>query len=225
MRDVKYSRDVLADAAIRATSLTRVLKNLGVESYSGGMSNYIRDRLKFFGIDTSHFVGRCHARGVPSTKKKKSASILKRIEGGYREKASLLRRALQEVGVPYQCAICSLANWEGKPLTLEIDHIDGDWRNNQRENLRFLCPNCHTQTPNYGNRGRLAFWEGNGSTLRSRWVRFPHLLLDKEGSIPSGPTAYAPWLGTMPEVSVNVFLGIRWGNGSIALAHSAQAGE
>ncbi|MGJ9421785.1 HNH endonuclease signature motif containing protein [Aeromicrobium sp. CF3.5] len=47
--------------------------------------------------------------------------------------------------------------WMGAPLTLEIDHIDGDFQNNQIMNLRFLCPNCHRLTPNFAGRGRGRF--------------------------------------------------------------------
>lgn len=62
----------------------------------------------------------------------------------------MLRRALLESGMPYECATCGInAMWRGQPLTLDIDHIDGDFLNNEIENLRFLCPNCHRQTPNF----------------------------------------------------------------------------
>lgn len=46
----------------------------------------------------------------------------------------------------HKCLWCRNNEWNGKPLTLELDHIDGDTSNNNRENLRFLCPNCHSQT-------------------------------------------------------------------------------
>lgn len=36
--------------------------------------------------------------------------------------------------------------WLGQPITLQIGHINGDWRDNRRENLRYLCPNCHALT-------------------------------------------------------------------------------
>lgn len=57
---------------------------------------------------------------------------------------------------PYCCAICGQGpEWNGKPLTLPIDHIDGNFKNNSPENLRFLCPHCHTQTETWGSK-RLA---------------------------------------------------------------------
>lgn len=47
------------------------------------------------------------------------------------------------------CLRCGLNEWLGELLTLELDHIDGDHENNARNNLRILCPNCHSQTPTY----------------------------------------------------------------------------
>lgn len=49
----------------------------------------------------------------------------------------------------YKCLHCEINNWQGKVINLEIDHIDGDHRNNKRENLRGLCPNCHSQTETF----------------------------------------------------------------------------
>ena len=52
----------------------------------------------------------------------------------------------------YACNVCSISEWNNKPIVLELDHIDGNNRNNLPTNLRLLCPNCHSQTPTF--RGR-----------------------------------------------------------------------
>lgn len=51
--------------------------------------------------------------------------------------------------IPYECAECNISEWNGQPLSLHLDHIDGDNSNNQLSNFRFLCPNCHSQTETY----------------------------------------------------------------------------
>ncbi|CAM5234122.1 HNH endonuclease signature motif containing protein [Streptomyces hirsutus] len=62
---------------------------------------------------------------------------------------------MSALGVPEQCTLCGTGSvWRGHSLPLEVDHVDGDWRNNRIENLRFLCPNCHSTTDNYRGRGK-----------------------------------------------------------------------
>ena len=49
-------------------------------------------------------------------------------------------------------AECGIAAWRGRPLALELHHINGDGRDNRLENLTLLCPNCHSQTDSWGGR-------------------------------------------------------------------------
>lgn len=60
----------------------------------------------------------------------------------------------------YKCSCCGLDKWLGESINLEIDHEDGNPYNNRPENLRWICPNCHSQTPTYKNRNK-----GNGRVL------------------------------------------------------------
>ena len=51
--------------------------------------------------------------------------------------------------IEYKCSCCGITEWNGKPLTLQLHHINGNNRDNRLENLTFLCPNCHSQTDNF----------------------------------------------------------------------------
>ena len=58
-------------------------------------------------------------------------------------------RLLKSEVLANQCSICSVSDWNGKSLNLELDHIDGNRQNHILSNLRLLCPNCHSQTDTY----------------------------------------------------------------------------
>ena len=74
---------------------------------------------------------------------------------GSKHARTILRKTiLQENLIPYKCAICGITEWQGKTLSLELDHINGENNDNRLENLRFLCPNCHSQTTTYGSRNQ-----------------------------------------------------------------------
>jgi len=63
-------------------------------------------------------------------------------------KSRLLRAGLLE----NRCSACGLTEWQGQPLTIHLDHINGARSDHRLENLRMLCPNCHSQTPTYAGR-------------------------------------------------------------------------
>jgi len=68
--------------------------------------------------------------------------------------STVRRRA--KLCIPYRCAMnCGTTeSWNGQKISLQLDHIDGCSYNHEKENLRWLCPNCHSQTANWGAKGR-----------------------------------------------------------------------
>lgn len=65
---------------------------------------------------------------------------------------SLKKILLRNNMIEYKCASCGLTEWNGKPIELQLHHIDGNPMNNNFENLQLLCPNCHSQTENFSSK-------------------------------------------------------------------------
>lgn len=146
----------LAPAVAKAKSLAGVLELLG-HANTGAARTRLKRGLDAYGLSTAHFTGQGHTQGAISPHRKPSSDILRRLEpGSTRTRTMLLRRALDDIGVPHICSTCGIGDtWQGKRLVLEIDHTSGDRLDNRRENLRYLCPSCHSQTETYSKRRRL----------------------------------------------------------------------
>jgi hypothetical protein len=141
----RYDRDRLSSLIKQSISFSDVCRLLNKKPVGGTITNMklMCDRM---GIDYSHMTGSAHNKGKPA---KNRIKALERLVMGdsmdHRVSASKLRKSLFELGVEYKCNCCGIVNWNGFPLVLEIDHIDEQYWNNTKENLQFLCPNCHAQ--------------------------------------------------------------------------------
>lgn len=74
------------------------------------------------------------------------------VNSSYANRLSLKKR-LYAMGVKEECSECGQGTeWNGKPITLQLDHINGIHNDNRLKNLRIICPNCHSQTETYSGR-------------------------------------------------------------------------
>lgn len=146
----------LKRAVAESVSIAGAMRALGLSPQSGYSRARVKELVKAHGISTAHFTGQGHGRGRPSAYRKTADEILRRLpDGAPRARREQLLRALGERGVAYECGICGTGEvWRGKRLVLEIDHVNGDRRDNRLGNLRFLCPNCHAATETWCGRNR-----------------------------------------------------------------------
>ena len=132
-------------------NISEVLFKLGysVEGNSWGFSQ-VRRRMDELHLSSSDFKGKSVLK--TNVKQIDPQKLLK--ENSKHQRTVLRRYVLTNNLIPYQCAICGISEWNNKTLSLELDHINGINNDNRLENLRFLCPNCHSQTTTYGSRIR-----------------------------------------------------------------------
>jgi 5-methylcytosine-specific restriction endonuclease McrA len=160
---VRWTNEVLRAAVASSTNMCEVLRRLGLEVV-GGQHTHISRRVKALGFDTSHFSAPPRTGDVRRLRPEEllvdqSQTLVRRIPG------ERLKRALIALGATERCALCSTGRtWRDRPLPLEVDHIDGNWRNNQPQNLRLLCPNCHSTTDTYRGRGKARRTPARGGT-------------------------------------------------------------
>ena len=147
----KYTLDQLKRAINEATSLRQVLLKLHVAPY-GGNYEILKKAISHYKLDTSHFNGQAWNKGKKMPAK---YSLTDYFENkipiqSYKLKNRLLDNKLFKP----VCSNCNNETWLNKPIPLELDHINGDNKDNRFENLRLLCPNCHALTPTYRSKNR-----------------------------------------------------------------------
>ena len=73
----------------------------------------------------------------------------------YYQTFKLNKRLLKEKIFKNECSICGISEWNNKKISMQLDHINGDSSDHKKENLRFLCPNCHSQTETYCGKNKM----------------------------------------------------------------------
>lgn len=149
----KLSDEQFVELLKKSSTISEVLFKLGytVKGNSWGYSQ-VKRRMDDLNLDYSIFKGKSAVIKTGRLNNVRKEDILK--ENCKHQRTVLRRYVIKNNLIPYKCAICGCTEWQGKTLSLELDHINGINNDNRLENLRFLCPNCHSQTSTYGSRNQ-----------------------------------------------------------------------
>lgn len=135
----EYTKDELIEIIGCCRNYKDIIETLKI---NGFYHKYLKKFVQENNIDISHF---SIAKPTKDTLQKKLVKGNKHIAGKDIKKYLIKNNIVTE-----KCDICNLPPiWNNKPLTLHLDHINGDHFDNRVENLRLVCPNCHTQTDTY----------------------------------------------------------------------------
>ncbi len=147
MRMRRYTDQQLEQAVRTSYTIRAVLDKIGLTP-AGGNYEMIQRRIGLLGLDTSHFLGSAILKGTThdyNTRPLGQVLVRRQVENTWRLKSRLLQEGLKQV----ICECCGATEWRGKPVPLELHHVDGDRTNNELSNIQLLCPNCHALTDNY----------------------------------------------------------------------------
>lgn len=162
MSNHSFTDEELTVAVEISSCILDVLENLGMRS-SGPNYSTIQNKIKDLNLSIEHWE---ETRTGPKGKRQSLDQILVK-DSSYQYSSSLKKRLLRAGLLEYRCYTCGINEWRGKDLTLEMDHANGDRRDNRMDNLRLLCPNCHAQTPTHSGRNGRANYGINEKLKRA----------------------------------------------------------
>ena len=143
----KFPDEKIVEAFHATQNMTQICEYLGLSKTNTRARVYMRGVLESHGLPKKS-VNPSHGAVRPIIPNEEFFSY-----GSNASSSNLRDRILKHGLMDFICAECGLRDeWNGKPIVLHMDHIDGDSKNNVLENLRFLCPNCHSQTDTYTGR-------------------------------------------------------------------------
>lgn len=154
---IKYTKEFLEKACKESTSYRQVLILSERCPDGGGNIKLLKEKIKEFNIDISHFTGQSwrKEKSLGGKEKYQLKDIL--VKDSKISQKTLRDYVIKYNVIEYKCAFCgNIGNWLNQKISLELDHINGINNDNRQENLRWLCPNCHSITDTYCGKNKKA---------------------------------------------------------------------
>lgn len=146
-----WSKEEFEEVVKSAKTIREVLRYFGLPSNQGHYNRMFHKSVQEFGTDITHIMESVKRREF--TKKIPIEELF--VANSHHEPKWLKKRLIQEGLMQDKCSKCGqLPIWFEQILVLQLDHINGDNADNRIENLRLLCPNCHSQTETFGGKNR-----------------------------------------------------------------------
>jgi predicted SprT family Zn-dependent metalloprotease len=145
-----FTDDEFIEIVKTSLNYSDVMRKVGLLCSGGSTFKTMKRRINELNLDTSHF------STTLSTNNQKYSMLEVLVQNSsYTNIHRLKQRLVREGYMKYECSICSnKGEWFGAKLSLQLDHINGINDDNRLENLRFLCPNCHSQTSTYAGKNK-----------------------------------------------------------------------
>lgn len=148
MRSSIFKNEAAVRSAVANNSTMKdTIIALGLRPAGGNYKSLINSCEKF-GITVPRASGKLKTQKAREYSRKSNEEVFT-VNSKYSNR-NLIKKRLYKLGIPEECSECGLTTiWNGKPITLQLDHINGIHNDNRIENLRIVCPNCHSQTDTF----------------------------------------------------------------------------
>lgn len=177
----RISKESLMEIVNKSKTITEVLSHFNLRNVGGNFKT-LKQRLNEEGVDYSHIpkgIGHRKGKKFPNQNMMSLEDANCKLFIDYGDELTIPLKKIKLYikrynCILYECGSCNLkSEWNNKPLSLQLDHIDGNTKNNKLENLRWLCPNCHSQTDTFAGKSLRKERPPTISQIDPNWRRRP----------------------------------------------------